>query len=1398
HRDGGANDTTFSYNQGQVSVKNALGNTTVYSFDNRGFLLKVLNPLGNTVSYAYDLNLNLIKTTDAAGNTYANTYDAFGNVTSSTDALGHTVAYTYSRQHDRLVSVTDAKSNTTRYGYDGKGDLTSTTYENGTVASVAYDPIGNVESSTDQMGQVTQYTNDAAGNVLTEKFADGTQTTFKYDSHENLISATDASGATILAYDAGDRLTKITYPSGRYLQYTYDSAGRRTQMVDQTGFTVNYSYDILGNLSNLTDGINDLIVQYTYDIVGRLSREDHGNGTYVTYAYDAAGDLLHLVNYAPDGSVNSRFDYSYDSLGRRITESTVDGAWTYTYDAIGELTHAVFTSTNLSIANQDLVYAYDAAGNRTHTIINGVTTAYTANNMNEYTQVGDTHYTYDADGNQIAATDPLGTTSYTFDLQSRLIKVTGATGSWIYQYDALGNRVATTYGGIMTQYLVDQTGLGNVVATLNSSGGLMSHYVYGNALASQVTDNAAVYYDFDGTGSLVGVSTAGGTYSNSYAYSPFGQLIGSIESVSNTFTFDGKWGVQSDGAGLTFMRARYYRASEGEFISRDPLGVAGNGAGIYVFANSDPTDEVDPMGLNPMLLVPLIWLIVRLAPMEPELVDLTESKIEQVEESAVVAGEKAGELRIELEEFLEKTHLGHVVEDLEERAELAEASEGVAETYAALRAVPALVIRTGVLAAEGGGAFFAILLWPSSIGPEPPPSALFVPGGGSSSRSVTPAAPRDPNSTSGPSGFGTQAFVDSSSFLPYKINFENAPSASVPAQRVVITDQLDSRLDWNSFQWSSFTFGDNVIAIPPNTQNYQTTVPMTYNGVTFRVVISLTLNPATGVITAVFQSLNALIPGDPRSELPPSVLIGFLPPEDGTGRGNGSVSYSIRSKAGLPTGTQIRNVALVTFDQNYSTATNQVSETDPSQGTDPTKEALVTIDSGPPTAAMGPLPSTVSTGDFTISWSGQDDDGGSGVATYDIYVSTDGGDWMPLLVNTTSTSTTFHGIDGTTYQFAAVATDNVGQQELGVLSAEATTKVVIAVTGPTDITLSNSSVSENLPSGTTVGVFSTTDSNEGGTFTYSFVTGAGSEDNSSFSLDASGHLKAAASFDFETKGTYEIRVRTTDQANQTFDKQFTVTVTDINEVPAIPAGQSFSVMSNATTGTVINTVVATDPDTSGPNSTKTFSITGGDGTGAFSINSQTGQITEANAAALSALSGQVMTLQITDTDGGSPALSAVQNISITVTNAAPVLATPGPIATYIGKVKTPVKVFPTLSVTDSEGSATLASVVISLPLGAAKKNPDVVTLPGLSAIGTRADAVVSGRLQITVTLKPGATTAVVQTILDGMTFQTKGAGLKSLSRNFQVQVTDQSGLHSNVISQTVNVEKKAPKVKKPK
>jgi hypothetical protein len=292
----------------------------------------------------------------------------------------------------------------------------------------------------------------------------------------------------------------------------------------------------------------------------------------------------------------------------------------------------------------------------------------------------------------------------------------------------------------------------------------------------------------------------------------------------------------------------------------------------------------------------------------------------------------------------------------------------------------------------------------------------------------------DPNAKTGPAGYGAQGFIAGNTLLPYRIDFENDPTATAPAQRVVVTDPLDSNMDWNTLAFIEVGFGDNNIIIPAGSQHFQTSVAMTYNGLTFEVLIELGLNTSTGLITATFQSI------DPASNLPPAdVLTGFLPPENGTGRGLGYFSYTVMPKAGLPTGTAIRNVATVVFDVNPPITTDQVSETDPSKGIDPAKQALNTIDSGAPTSSVSPLPAVSSTAALTVSWSGQDDTGGSGIATFEVFVSTDGGPFTPFQTATTATTATFNGAFGHSYGFYSVATDHVGLVQSTPSKAQATT-----------------------------------------------------------------------------------------------------------------------------------------------------------------------------------------------------------------------------------------------------------------------------------------------------------------------------------------------------------------------
>ncbi|WP_020467969.1 Calx-beta domain-containing protein [Zavarzinella formosa] len=1053
HRDGGAEATSFAYALGESSVTDALNHVSKFDFDDRGLLAKVTDPLGQATHYDYDASLNLVGTTDAAGQVWKNQYDSLGNVVSATDAAGHTVKFAYATAKNRLAAVTDANGHITGYGYDGQGNLTSTTYADGTVEQLAYDPVGNVLDATRRGGQVTHSTYDAAGNPLTRTFSDGSQTTYAYDARGNLITATDTGGATTLTYDANDRLTRITYPSGRYLQFTYDTAGRRTQMKDQDGFIVNYAYDTLGRLSELTDGANARIAAYTYDLAGRLSRQDNGNGTYTTNDYDAAGQLLHLIHYAPDGSINSRFDYTYDSLGNRITEATTDGTWTYTYDATSQLTHAVFASTNPAVPNQDLQYAYDPAGNRVSTVINGVTTAYTTNNLNEYTQVGDTHNTYDANGNLITATGANGTTTYTYDARNQLIGVTGPDGAYASQYDVFGHLAGTTANGTATQYLVDPSGMGNVVAAYNT-GSLLAHYTYGVGLTSLVNAaNAASYYDFDGVGSTAGLSGAAGHYVNSYAYQPFGEELYATSGVSNPFQYVGQFGVMNTGNGLDYMRSRNYSSVTGQFVTSDPLRLSGGDFNLYRYASNNATNFIDPMGTNLIGAALAVVLTLQvftgvgqsIAPgsspdiPSPGIQTLssapTDGGLMSLEEhEGIMAGKDA------LKELIEEEGTGEAI---------AKFGSGITGEG---------VLTTGLFGLAAGIAYGDYYLYthPDALDNFWSPQVLDwtnnvldwldglkLPTILSDDSSTSSVTSQDPNDLIGPAGYGSQHYVTANSDLPYRIDFENDASATAPAQQVVVTNQLSANLDWSTFQFTGFGFGDISRAAPANTQNYQTVVPLKYNGVTFEADVSVSFDFTTGQLRVVFQSV------DPNTSLPPDVLTGFLPPEDGTGRGQGYLTYTIRAKSGLTTGTLVTNVAQISFDNQTIIATDQKDPHDPSQGYDPAKRAPVTIDADAPTAAVNPLPVYSATKTVPVTWGGADL--GAGLDTFDVYVSTDGAAFVPWLTNTTSTSATYTGVLGHVYGFAAVASDFVGNTQTIPVTAQASVRVGVTPTALDDV-----------------------------------------------------------------------------------------------------------------------------------------------------------------------------------------------------------------------------------------------------------------------------------------------------------------------------------------------------------
>ena len=62
--------------------------------------------------------------------------------------------------------------------------------------------------------------------------------------------------------------------------------------------------------------------------------------------------------------------------------------------------------------------------------MNGIVTDYTTNALNQYTAVGGTTYTYDAEGNMTSETDSSGTTTFIYNDANALIAENGPGGTY--------------------------------------------------------------------------------------------------------------------------------------------------------------------------------------------------------------------------------------------------------------------------------------------------------------------------------------------------------------------------------------------------------------------------------------------------------------------------------------------------------------------------------------------------------------------------------------------------------------------------------------------------------------------------------------------------------------------------------------------------------------------------------------------------------------------------------------------------------------------------------------------------------------------------------------------------------------------------------------------------------
>jgi RHS repeat-associated protein len=568
----------------------ASSQTTEYGYDDEGNVLTVQDPLNRVTTSQYDALQRLKQVTSPAPVSAVAQYGY--------DGLG------------QLVSVTDPRGLATTYTISGLGDTTQQASPDTGTSVTTYDVAGNMLTQVDAKNQTTTYTYDALNRVSSVTFHDGSKHNYTYDSGTygigrltgiseldpalapvaQLAYGYDQSGRVVsdartvngisyttgYRYDSAGRRDRITYPSGRTVDYGFDARGRINAVTTTpSGGSVQSiasgaTYHPFGGLKSLTFG-NGQSYARTYDQDGRIATYELGGSGY-TIGYDAASRIEFITETAAPSNTNN---YGYDALDRLTSAMLPATTYDYSYDAVGN------RLTKSAGGNTD-TYAYGVTSNRIVSITptSGPVRSFTLDNNGSTTADGNSTYTYDARGRMVAATSALGTTSYHVNALGQRVRRTNTLGDRVFHYDADGRLLAESAatGAVLREYIW----LGDVpVAVVEGASRFYVHVDHLNTPRLVANQTPQTVWRWD-------------------QQEPFGlnapdQDPSSLGIFELALRFPGQYADKE--TNLFYNSARDFDPLVGRYVESDPIGLRG-GLNTYLYADGTPVARSDPDGLQ--------------------------------------------------------------------------------------------------------------------------------------------------------------------------------------------------------------------------------------------------------------------------------------------------------------------------------------------------------------------------------------------------------------------------------------------------------------------------------------------------------------------------------------------------------------------------------------------------------------------------------------------------------------------------------------------------------------------------------------------------------------------------------------------------------------------------------
>jgi len=556
--------TRYSYDaQGNLaSVTNPLGQVTRFpQYDGAGRPLRIEDPNGLATTLAYDARGRLASLTQGAMVT-AYAYDAVGNLTRVKMPDSSSLSYTYDKAQ-RLTGLSDNLGNRIAYTLDSMDNLTKERVFNSAntvvqARSMAYDALDRLAKVTGGQSQVT---------------------TFSYDGNGNLTGSADPlNHATTQSYDARDRPTQTTDAAGGMTQYTYDDLNHDLldSVTDANGNVTRYTYDGLGNLTQASSPDTG-VTTYTYDTAGNAVSATDARGLTTTYTYDRANRIT-KATFADGKAVTFLYDQGAYGLGRLTKVASAAGSVAWSYDAFGRVASRQQVAGTLALT---LAYTYDAQGRlATVTYPSGRQVAYA------YDAAGRVR-TVTVDGQVLLGQidyQPFGPasgwvwgngTSYArhFDADGRLVDYPIGSDVRTLTYDADGR--ITSFAETAGRQDFDYDPLDRLTEYVSEPQSQAFAYDLNSNRLSLITETASTNYDYDAASNWL--LSRDGAAPRTYQYDAAGNLI---NDGSRTFTYDARGRlVQATAGALTL---KYGINGLGQRVFKSGLGVA-SGTARFVY-----------------------------------------------------------------------------------------------------------------------------------------------------------------------------------------------------------------------------------------------------------------------------------------------------------------------------------------------------------------------------------------------------------------------------------------------------------------------------------------------------------------------------------------------------------------------------------------------------------------------------------------------------------------------------------------------------------------------------------------------------------------------------------------------------------------------------------------------